>query len=217
MGYDAGDQEFVLFGGYTTVGGGCSSSVPCPLRDTWAFKNGAWANLTPTVLSATNSPSARWGAAAAYDELDGYLVLFGGANATFASLGPNPFLNDTWTFHAGLWSELCAACVASGTPIAPRSDASLAYDRASGSAVMFGGTVVASAFATGVTNQSFKFASGSWSLLATPAALSARSGAAVAFDNQSRSVVLFGGFGGTGDTWTFSGTTWRQLAPATSP
>lgn len=217
MAYDVGDQEFVLFGGYATAGGSCSPTSPCPLRDTWAFKNGAWTNVTPSVLSATNSPSARWGAAAAYDEADGYLVLFGGSNGTFAALGPNPFLNDTWTFHGGMWSELCAACSASGTPIAPRSDAGLAFDRASGTAVMFGGTVVASAIATGLTNQSLMFAAGTWSLLSTPVALSARSNAALAFDNQTRSVLLFGGYGGSGDTWSFSAGRWSHLTPSIAP
>jgi PKD repeat protein len=47
--------------------------------------------------------------------------------------------------------------------------------------------------------------------------LSARSSAALAFDNQTQSLILFGGFGGTGDTWSFSGNSWTRLTPANSP
>ncbi|HEX5050583.1 MAG TPA: hypothetical protein VFZ65_02315 [Planctomycetota bacterium] len=59
---------------------------------------------------------------------------------------------------------------------------------------------------------------------ATPTpAPSARKAAVMAYDPFSDSVLLFGGFGGTGlgtmynDTWTYDGTNWTQRAPATSP
>src|SRR5277367_2161179 len=44
-------------------------------------------------------PSAREGAASAYDAKDGYLVLFGGKNAS-------SYLNDTWILANGHWKML---------------------------------------------------------------------------------------------------------------
>jgi PKD repeat protein len=213
--YDPADQEFVLFGGYTIAFGGCSVSTPCPLRDTWVLKSGAWSNVTPLALTSTNSPSARWGASAAFDTVDGYVVLFGGTTAAFAAF-TNPFLNDTWGFQGGTWSLVCAACVASTTPIAPRYDASLAFDRARGVAILFGG-VEATTLSTVLTNESLQFAAGAWSTLATPVAPTPRSAAGFAFDNQTRTLVLFGGYGGSGDTWSFTSGAWSQLQPATAP
>jgi hypothetical protein len=59
----------------------------------------------------------------------------------------------------------------------------------------------------------------------TPASLSPtqpspRSGAALAWDPAHHVDLLYGGAGpqgGLGDTWTWNGTTWTQLNPATSP
>ena len=42
----------------------------------------------------------------------------------------------------------------------------------------------------------------------------------MAYDAATKTVILFAGFHGTGywdDTWSWNGTTWTQLNPATSP
>ncbi|MBV9103983.1 MAG: hypothetical protein JO060_10345 [Candidatus Eremiobacteraeota bacterium] len=47
-----------------------------------------------------------------------------------------------------------------------------------------------------------------------------RAGFALAYDEVSRKVVVFGGYGAHGyfnDTWTFDGTTWAKQAPSTAP
>src|SRR5579864_222854 len=49
---------------------------------------------------------------------------------------------------------------------------------------------------------------------------SARTGAAMAWDEATHSVILFGGrtvSGAVNDTWSWDGSSWRQLSPATSP
>ncbi len=49
---------------------------------------------------------------------------------------------------------------------------------------------------------------------------SGRSGAALAYDEATQKLVLFGGRGGTGliaDTWTWNGQSWEELHPAASP
>jgi len=39
----------------------------------------------------------------------------------------------------------------------------------------------------------------------------------MAYDAAHQRVVLFGGLGGSGDTWVWDGTTWTQLTPSASP
>ena len=54
----------------------------------------------------------------------------------------------------------------------------------------------------------------------TGAAPSPRGGAAMAWDQASGSVILFGGRGATGfqdDTWSWDGSAWHRLSPAASP
>lgn len=55
---------------------------------------------------------------------------------------------------------------------------------------------------------------------ATVAAPGSRDFPAMAYDNATGTVVLFGGLQGNtvlGDTWTWDGTSWTQQQPATSP
>jgi len=117
MTYDGPDGYAVLFGGFnaTTV-----------FNDTWGFKGqlaSPWSNLTKMI-----APSARYGARAASDPYNGYIVLFGGYNGT-------AFLNDTWGFIGGTWTAF------SPTAWPPaRSDAAFTYDRNDHYIVQFGGS-----------------------------------------------------------------------------
>jgi hypothetical protein len=62
-----------------------------------------------------------------------------------------------------------------------------------------------------------------WTKQAPATHPSARYDAAMAYDAATSTVVLFGGFNGSGsspyfsDTWTWNGTTWTKQAPATRP
>ena len=54
-----------------------------------------------------------------------------------------------------------------------------------------------------------------WKRLHTATSFTARAGFASAYDPVSKKIVLFGGLDSTGqlgDTWTFDGTTWKQVA-----
>ena len=212
--YDPADSEFVLFGGYSAAAP-CSTTAPCPLRDTWVLHGRTWTNVTPTPLTATNSPSGRWGAAASYDPTDAYVMIFGGATAVFSAFS-SPYLNDTWSFHANVWTERCAMCVGSGTPMTPRTDAALTWDVVDGVGLLFGGTV-AGTISTNPVNDSWTYVSGTWSKRTTPVAPAPRAAASMAYSPADRSVILFGGFGGTGDTWSYAGGTWTALSPASAP
>jgi hypothetical protein len=63
-----------------------------------------------------------------------------------------------------------------------------------------------------------------WTKQAPAASPPARSGAAMAYDAATKTVVLFGGHTGPSgggrflaDTWTWNGSTWTKRAPAASP
>jgi hypothetical protein len=117
MAYDAATGTVVLFGG--AVG-------PGDLSDTWTWDGTNWTKQHPAT-----SPPARESAAMAYDAATGTAVLFGGYNATTTCL-----LGDTWTWDGTTWTEQAPAAHPS-----PRVFAAMAYDAATGSAVLFGGAV----------------------------------------------------------------------------
>ncbi len=59
-----------------------------------------------------------------------------------------------------------------------------------------------------------------WKQLSTAASPSPRIYPAMAYDAVSKKLVLFGGFGATGnlnDTWTFDGATWTQVDTPVAP
>jgi hypothetical protein len=79
MAYDPTHGAAILFGGQEKV----SPVSDVPSNDTWAWQNGAWVALTPSV-----SPDKREAMAMAADAT-GRIVLFGG-------VGYYNFLGDTW-------------------------------------------------------------------------------------------------------------------------
>jgi PKD repeat protein len=89
-----------------------------------------WTNLTYGA-----APSARTGFGIAYDAADGYVILFGG---TLAGSGSPPYvpLNDTWTYRAGLWSNITATA---GAAPPARAAPVLVYDASDGYVLLAGG------------------------------------------------------------------------------
>jgi hypothetical protein len=129
MAYDAADGYVVLFGGYDVQGGGCpGANAAC--NETWKFSNGNWTQLFPAL-----SPSARYFVALAYDQADGYLLLYGGVNytTTYGSF----FFNDTWEFFSGNWTRLTA----SPNP-GPRYGAGMVFDVGDNVTLFVGGSAV---------------------------------------------------------------------------
>ena len=96
-----------------------------------------------------------------------------------------------------------------------RADASMAYDAATRTVVLFGG------------GARFPFADtwtwdgSTWTKQHPATHPSARESAPMAYDAATGTVVLFGGIGRPGqtfaDTWTWDGSTWTKQHPATSP
>src|SRR5262245_43134629 len=104
--------------------------------------------------------------------------------------------------------------LSSGT--ASRTGQAMAFDSATGTSMVFGGT------ATGSASSLTEFWDGrQWTTANPPNAPPARSYAAMASDIVRRRVVLFGGLDAAGrplaDTWEWNGFTWLQATPGNSP
>lgn len=206
MAYDPLDGYLVLFGG-------CSSgdfwfSTCTPSNATWVFQNNSWSQLTTNP-----TPPARFYASLAYDEGADGLILFGG-NGT-ASTG---FLNDTWSFSHGKWTQLSPTA----SPPA-RAAAGMVYDAHDGYILLVDGeqfrtlTVPATKTYVGADfNDSWTFNGATWTRLTPADNPSARDSVGITYDASLHSVVLFGGFNWTSynldDTWLYQAGAWTPLA-----
>ena len=98
-----------------------------------------------------------------------------------------------------------------------RSQASMAYDAATGTVLLFGGTDTGQ----GGDNDTWTWNGTTWTQQHPAASPPGRVGASMDYDGTTGNVVLFGGRGRQAlllnDTWTWDGTTWTQQDPATSP
>jgi hypothetical protein len=208
MAYDAADGYLLLFGGCLSPGD-YWGHVCTALGDTWTFRNGVWTNITSSIRGP--SPPPRIDAGIAYDSADGYVVMFGGYNGTIAHV-----LNDTWTFHAGQWTEQHPTV----SPPARNGAGMAGYD-AGHEVVLFGGD-------SNVTGQvaffgdTWVYHTGEWSRLAPSSAPSSRYDVAMSYDPADQSVLLFGGWSSTqtqsfGDTWSFANGTWTEVSSPISP
>jgi Galactose oxidase, central domain len=222
MAYDAHDGYVVLFGGSAGSSGGYNNTSNY-LNDTWSYLHGIWSPIEPTSPTPENTPSPRYGAAMTYDAQDGYVVLFGGDFE-------RNFLNNTWKFVGGQWTNITPS---SQTPLNTppcRFDAGMTDDAQS--VVLFGGDGKApigttSGCSASYNNQTlsdtWSFRAGVWKPLNLSAAHSPPPSWAVSmtYDAKDGYVVLFGGITTTDmaiqETWAFSSGKWTLISPLTYP
>ncbi|MDE1835900.1 MAG: PKD domain-containing protein [Euryarchaeota archaeon] len=194
-----------------TCGGGGSASLACSeATKSLSPPTGPLVSPTWTSVCSPCAPLGREGATMAYDAKDGYVVLFGGL---YDSTATEPM--DTWTYKTGTWTNITATACASGCPTS-RFDSTMTWDAKDNYLVLFGGTEYWSGAYYGDT---WSFSGGIWSQLSPTSHPTARFYAGLAFDQADNYVVLFGGYGASGedsDTWTFSGGQWTSTA-ATGP
>ena len=192
MVYDARDGYFLMFGG------NCAITSVCPENVTATYSAGTW-----TALPTSIAPSPRWASDMAYDPADGNVVLFGGYNG-------HTFLNDTWTYAGGIWTNITQTA---GTPPPARAGFGLmTYDAANQMLVLFGGQE-----STGFLNDTWTFSSGKWHQVDPSTPPPARNDAPLVYDPVLGSVLLIAGHGNTqalGDMWAFSHGNWTELLPS---
>lgn len=219
MAADPTHGNVVLFSGYGNPGG--------LLHDTWTWDGNAWSQASPKP-----APPGRWGAALASDDAAGAVVLFGGIpgyieqgnggpGASFTVAAP---LNDTWTWDGQNWTLQQPAVSPPG-----RTDASIAYDAATHSVVLFGGSLgggpphcsPSPSCHLSVFGDTWIWNGHTWTEAQPAVAPPARRGAGLAYDAATGKLLLFGGLDGhgapLGDTWSWDGQTWTQDQPASSP
>jgi hypothetical protein len=214
MVYDAADGYVLLFGGLTASGGIGGSN------DTWAYRNGTWTQLHPAV-----SPPGRAWAMMAYDPAAGYVVLFGGSNASPAYHD----LHDTWIFKGGSWTELQLALHPSA-----RDSGMMTYDSTDGYVLLFGGAVNSHTRAKPVQkstvfyNDTWTFTGGRWWQLLTIShggPFLPRADAMFNDNPSGKNVLLLGGevktngaiAYGTNRSWAFSNGSWAVAATCQIP
>ncbi len=153
-----------------------------------------WADVHPSQpVPALFHPSL------AYDDSDGYLLLFGGCGGVLCS-SPS---NQTWIYANGTWSELQTAV----TPPA-REEAMMTYDAAAGYILLFGGRG-----SHGSLSDTWAFHDGAWEQLTPVASPSPRAYGNLVYDSADSEDVLFGGYAcytGCG-TWVFANDNWTEL------
>jgi len=173
------------------------------------------ASTQPPFSLATDPPrpSERYGAAMAYDEVNGRLILFGGAEWN-AGL----FYDDTWSYNysSNEWAEL--------NPPArppPRFNPGVAYIPDREAILIFGGYKPPER-QLGDT-WLFDVKAETWLELEPSNSPGPRSSAGMAYDAKSGRVILFGGSSNSeyphADTWAydFESNTWTEMHPAASP
>jgi hypothetical protein len=168
------------------------------LDDTWKLTDSGWAEIPAPV-----KPSPRAGHSMVFDRARNVVVLFGGDTDD----GPS---SETWEFDGVTW------VLRSSSGPEPRFYAGMAYDAARSRTVLYGGDS-----GTGRYEDTWEWDGVSWTLRAASSAPGRRSRHAMAYDETSGAVVMFGGeVPGSvkaGDTWTWNGASWiAQNVPGPS-
>jgi hypothetical protein len=155
-----------------------------------------WTNLTSQSPTA---PSPRAQAAETYDAADGYILLFGGHNASASG-----DYSDTWTWQNGVWTQLHPA-----THPSSRRGASITYDPDCACVVLTGGSHSGT-----YLNDTWTYKGGVWTNITATLGASKMPplrSASLVFDVQNNELVLFGGHQGAGlhiSTYLFMNQTW---------
>ena len=204
MTYDSADG-YVLAVSLNDTGGPYNNTYG-PTDLTWKFSSGNWSLLSTTgQVPATLSPGL------VFDAHDGYVLLYGGRlMATGAPVAP--ITNQTWSYRAGVWSNLSAT----STPAPFSVDfANPVYDAADEYVLLFDEFAISPTNPNGFYNTTWTYAGGTWTNITTTAGTPPQWLGGMAYDAADQYVVYFGGYTWwntlTNETWTFHGGTWNNV------
>jgi hypothetical protein len=189
MVFDRRRGIWVLFGGLSDT---ADSS------ELWEYDGRRWLRRGPTGAEP-HWPPARRGHAMVFDSRRGATVVVGGE--TSAGL-----LGDAWAWDGETWSELAA-------PPEPRVALAMAYDRPRGEVVAFGGYVAGRM----VAGDTWVLRDDRWVVFESAEPV-ARARAAMAFDEATTTILMFGGQteqGPQAELWSWSGAhaRWSRVEP----
>lgn len=193
MTFDSATGQAILFGGTNGTAFG----------DTWALYDSTWTQLAPT-----NAPSPRSGHAMAYDVVNARTLLFGGGGSSLASSRND----ETWAFDGVDWTQLAPTA----SPPA-RTDAVMAWDQSSSTALLFGGRDANGFFGVGL-NDTWVFDGTTWTELFPATVPPVFDYASMDYDVYRARVVLLGYSTSTGTlVFEWNGLDWTDVTPATLP
>ncbi len=169
----------------------------------WEWDGVTWVAITPSGPAPVQRATHRM----VFDEVSGQTLMLSGT-----PIGGAGRFADAWLWNGTAWTQL-----ATPTP-APRGLFGLAYDRARGEVVLFGGT----AEGGGRLGDTWTWTlAGGWVEHQPLSAPSPRSRVAMTFDPVRNRVVLHGGALSStsllADTWAWSGATWERVFTQSSP
>lgn len=172
-----------------------------------------WRDSWRMLPASSSSPLPRVGASMVFDPVHDEYVMFGG----YDGFNGVAFLDDTWTFKAGQWTQRTPTTKPQG-----RMSGAMAWDNRRGRVILLGGR-------DRVDEQGTPSLAGMWSWdgsewtsepLTSEELPPLRSATAIAYDPLSNNVVLYGGCQydatfaplrvGSDDTWIWDGTSWTQ-------
>jgi N-acetylneuraminic acid mutarotase len=168
---------------------------------------------SPSTLATGSSPTERYGSAMVYDEYNGRLVLFGGAE-----WNQDIFYDDTWVYNynSNKWVKLSLA-----VRPPPRFNPGVAYIADLQVIFMFGGYKLSERHLN--DTWLFDVKTDTWRELNPSNSPAPRGNMGMAYDSKNRKVILFGGSSNSeyphSDTWAydFESNTWTEMHPASSP
>lgn len=220
----------MLFAVAALGGGGLRSFAQTPTPTPAA--SSLWTPVCGAASAPSCGPQARDSASMAYDAAANSMVLFGGESCSSST--SCSVLGDTWTFNGSAWTKVCDS---NGTPTcgpaapAPKDGASMAYDAATRSVVLYGGLncTVSNTSACGPFGSTFTFNGSVWSQVCVTTSTAAcgpgyRFYASMAYDAAHSNIVLFGGVScdssgncnDSSDTWAFNGSAWTAVCGTSS-
>jgi hypothetical protein len=167
-----------------------------------------------TSVTSAHVPPAGFDTSTAFDGATGQLVAYD------ESGGCTPYA--TWTWDGTDWTLHQQL-----KPPALREESALGYDVATKQLVMFGGYIGGTCpgdTVYGLTNETWTWNGSIWAQQHPATAPSARYESCDAYDDQSGQFIGYGGAGNVNnepvnlaDTWSWTGTNWVQLTPASTP
>ena len=202
MAYDAATRQLLLFGG-SSPGGGVDAQ-------TWLWTGSDWRRLYPPV-----SPRARADANLVYDAASRELLLFGGyqGRTGFGGPGSGILFGDTWAWTGKRWRQLHPKSAPS-----PRMEASMAYDAATKTVILFGGYLGSN---RGDAHDMWAWNGTTWRKLRSrfPFLFGSVFAWQAVYDPASKQLLALGGnqYPPPSWLWVWTGRTWRQLHPAAPP
>lgn len=201
MGYDAGRQEMVVYGGGYYNGYPNSSTINLVDRsDTQVLANGSWSQ------KSASGPTQRRYCGMSYDSQYNKLFLFGGLLST------SNVYNNLYEWTGSGWTTVSA----SPTPT-QRYGHAMAYDPVNQESVTFGGWTGSAALSE---TRTFDGVS-TWTVKSPVNKPSARYHTKMVWDAARQEIVLFGGYepattSAKNDTWVWDGSDWTEETPATT-